>query len=182
MRMLLLGVVAVALVLTAIRTVHLALKGNYKDVVAKLNRVKGIHDIRIYEIDEGFGIIDAEGLSFRIFGKEESYIAIPSPTLDLFTSASSIGLACIGDIEVSVSHYVNGRLEGGGYVDIGRASPLREVLPFTLRNFDELIDRYDELEAYFKQWPKYPATLELAISPTETLKYYRTSRRERFAQ
>jgi hypothetical protein len=175
--MLLLGVVVVALMLTAVRTVHLALKGNYNDVVARVNRIKGIHDVQVYDIDLGFGCSDAGLVSFRITGRPGSYVEILVPNVDLFTSTASIYLSCIGDIEPCVD-YGN----AGGYANIGHESDLVSILPSPPRNLDELISRYDELEAYFKQWPKYPATHELIISWTKKIEYYRSSRSERFAR
>ena len=38
-------------------------------------------------------------------------------------------------------------------VDIGPDSEFKDILPFTVSTLDELLERYDELVAYFETWP-----------------------------
>jgi hypothetical protein len=38
-------------------------------------------------------------------------------------------------------------------VDVGPDTEFIDVLPFTISTVDELLERYDDLHAYFRTWP-----------------------------
>ena len=98
-----------------------------------------------------------------------------SPDCDIFDDAEYIGLGRLGDrsLSIGITDSAND-YSAGGCIDIGPESPLKSILPFTVRNLQELIDRYDELEQIFDNWPRYPDVRQLEMSATRTMTYYQS--------
>jgi hypothetical protein len=63
-------------------------------------------------------------------------------------------------------------------VDIGPDSQLKDVLPFTVSTLDELIERYDELIAYFETWPTAGNRGTIRL-PDGTERYYYHGRKQK---
>lgn len=57
-------------------------------------------------------------------------------------------------------------------VDIGPDSKLKDILPFTVSTLDELIERYDEIIAYFETWPSPENRGTIRLSDGSELYYY----------
>jgi len=172
LRTLLLAMVGVAIVAIATRKVHRELVGNYEEFCQQIKFVNHIHSVHVTQIVQEPGI-DVDALDFLIDGKPHSHVQIWSPDTDIFTSAHYIGLGVIGDMNVSVSYLdSHGESIGGGCADIGPHSDLKEILPFTVKNLEELIDRYDELEAYFRTWHDLAHAQVLEVSPTRKVMCY----------
>jgi hypothetical protein len=178
LRTLLLGMSLVALVFVLAHYLYEdvceELFGDYEPIAQRIKLVRGINNVFVAEIGQWNGTtIDAEMVTFQIDGRPNSRVSIYSPDFDMFTSANHICLGVISNMRVNTSHLdASGEHHGSGGVDIGPESDLKDVLPFTVKNINELIDRYDELEVYFKTWPEWPETRSHKVSSSFTLEYY----------
>jgi hypothetical protein len=157
------------------RYVWTEIDGNFDEISDRLYAHKGIYELRVTPIEEDpFGIItDVLGFTCKIGGRPNTYIAINTPDIDLFSEARSIHLDGLDGL-LLVATYIDDQLHssGTGGVNIAADSDLRSVLPFTIRNLDELISRYDELVAALRKWPRSSSPGVVELSPTTRIAYY----------
>lgn len=130
--------------------------GNYIEIKAGFDRLKGIHNLKLEAEQDGFFELAtvAYTVSFEIDGLEGSYVNV-GVSKDMFTDAEVIRICQIGNMRLLVNYPVNERTMSG-CVPVGRGSPLAPLLPFKIQNVQDLIQRYEELHDYFASWPKYP--------------------------
>jgi hypothetical protein len=160
-----------------IQRAYIAFRGNYEPFARKAKAAQSIYEVSVLG-DYEEGTRDVEVFTFRIRGKPESFVELWSPDCDLFDEAAHIGLVQIGKTRISASHRdtATGR-SGGGSVDIGPNSSVKRLLPLTVRNLDELIERYDEMDAYFSQFADESSLGTVQTSPTYSIEVHVYPRR-----
>jgi hypothetical protein len=173
LRHLLITIAVVAVCLVALPRIWNFVNGNFDEVYAGLTGNPKIYDVEILENEQVEGIIfDVLAARFKIKGKPGASIAINTPNAAVFTDAEWIALDRIGDMVLETHHVSKSMGSSWGGVDVGPHSNLAAVLPFTVKNLDELIDRYDEFLSGIKQWPGPSKTGVVELSPTERIEYW----------
>lgn len=144
------------------------INGNREELAAGFAKDKRIVLYDMSTEQDGIGDVTCEVIyvTIGIKNKPGSRIVISMPEEDIFSSeADHISLAQLGDLILSEQVTYQDGTQSWGHVDVGTNSILSNVLPFAVRNLNELIERYDELYAGFKKWPSpdRPGRLTLTI-------------------
>lgn len=175
LRQLVVAITLIAITLGLGVRIWRCLNGNYDELKRRFHNHRAIYDVTIGTIEQGLGdfAIDVYDVRFKIAGRKDTLVAINTPELDLFEDAKSICIDRMGDVSITATYIDEASgFNGTGGVDVSLNSDLREVLPCTVRNLDELVERYDELLAGFRTWPTYDDPGVVRMSPTITIKYW----------
>jgi hypothetical protein len=155
-RQLLIAMASIAFILTLSLAYWDAVNGDYDDLRLALASDSRIQDLRITPYNDGlFNLTkDAWTVSFSIAGKPGSFVSITCPDRTILSETGSICLNALGPFQLITRQDLGGATSISG-ADVGDESELRDVLPITVSNFDELIRDYDILLKAVSNWPRW---------------------------
>ena len=138
----------------------------YRDrdrVIAELEKVDGITDIIVKGNDDiTYSVIAAQ---FQLAGRPEAVIEIRSPREGLIGSREHLYLKRLGSSKffeqtsgnVGVTNIYTGApvdsVAMSDCIDVGSSGQYGRMLPVKIRDINDLVRHYDELERYFSMWP-----------------------------
>jgi hypothetical protein len=155
-------------VLAVLCWIPVACRGCYyqeRNAIAQLlANYPDIENVSIIGFDDGL-VEEIVITSFTIRGRPNTFVSVSGLEDAWNGSFRHLDLNRIGSLTFTVGGYGHRgmqEIETGNpvkshfwknAVDVGPDTEFIDVLPFTIATLDELIERYDEVEAYFRTWP-----------------------------
>lgn len=162
--------IVIATILLLYGSVRAVLNNYYSErdqIRAHLESIPNVEIINIYGRDDFFRGFNVRYVDIRLKDHPESYIGLAVPAHGILKDSGHIFLSDIGPWTLGSDGYtyidskdkttgesMRIRTECGyGSIDIGSASPVADQIPFDIKNIEDVISHYSELEAFFAQWP-----------------------------
>jgi hypothetical protein len=175
-RHLLIAMASIAIMLALSLAYWDAVNGDYDDLRLALASDSRIQDLRITPYNDGlFNLTkDVWTVTFSIAGKPGSFVSITCPDKTILSETGSICLNALGPFQLMTRQDLGGATSISG-ADVGDQSELRDVLPITVSNFDELIRDYDILLKAVSDWPRWSGGV---TTRSGKLEYFAALRRD----
>lgn len=134
-----------------------------------LESISAVSKVKVYyQYEEPALMLDIFSADIFLTGGDDRVLCIITPTASELRSGTHLRLGRVGP-HLLVQTMPNGTREG---IDIGSDGPFANLLPFQIRNAQDLVSRYDEMVKFFDSLPKVNAhqsrdgtIRELHISP-----------------
>jgi hypothetical protein len=132
-------------------------------------RLNSLPNVEILEISgrKDFLSFNVRRATLHLTDCPDSLIELELPALGILEDSDDILLSQIGRWRLSsrgerfieTTDYASGKpiqvkqSYGLGHIEIGVAGPISSQFPFKIRNLQDIISHYKELESFFEKWP-----------------------------
>jgi hypothetical protein len=117
---------------------------------AQFKNVPGIANVQVWGTDDI--TYEAHDVSFQLAGHPDAYFGFWISD-DMTTGTDHLYLETLGPWHFRTKGHVKGNEFYGGTIDVGTGGNFGPLLPFKLKNVQDVIAHYDDLVKIFAAWP-----------------------------
>lgn len=117
---------------------------------AQFKNVSGIVNVQVWGTDDV--TYEARDVSFQIPGRPDACFGFQISD-DMTTRTNHLYLETLGPWHFRTKGHIHANEFFGGTIDVGVAGNFGPLLPFKLRNVQDVIAHYDDLVKLFATWP-----------------------------